>query len=96
MHEMATIIRSRYPRRVLIPRHRVPDIAVGVLGPRLGLTPDYIAKHLGISIAVDNHRSVDELGLVYRPVRDTMLDQYKSWHARRNKAAGTGTSGRKS
>ncbi len=89
MHEMATIIRSSYPRRVLIPRHRVPDIAVRVLGPRFGLTPDYIAKHLGISFAVDNHRSVDELGLVYRPVRETMLDHYESWHARRGKAART-------
>jgi nucleoside-diphosphate-sugar epimerase len=96
MHEMATIIRSKYPRRILIPRHRVPDIAVRVLGPRFGLTPDYIAKHLGISFAVDNHRSVDELGLVYRPVPETMLDHYESWRTRRNKAPGTGTSGRKS
>jgi NADPH:quinone reductase-like Zn-dependent oxidoreductase len=55
----------------------------GVLGPRFGLTPDYIAKHLGISFAVDNHRSLDELGLVYRPVRETMLDHYESWRARR-------------
>lgn len=83
MHEMARIIRSRYPRRLLIPRHRVPDVAVRVLGPRFGLTPDYIAKHLGITFAVDNHRSLDELGLVYRPVRETMLDHYESWVARR-------------
>ena len=76
-------IRSRHPRRVLIPRHRLPDAAVRVLGPRFGLTPDYIAKHLGISFAVDNHRSFDELGLVYRSVRETMLDHYESWRARR-------------
>ena len=61
----------------------LPDAAVRVLGPRFGLTPDYIAKHLGISFAVDNHRSVDELGLAYRPVRETMLDHYESWRARR-------------
>jgi nucleoside-diphosphate-sugar epimerase len=83
LHEIAQIIRSRYPRRVLVPRHRVPDAAVRILGPRFGLTPDYIAKHLGISFAVDNHRSADELGLVYRPVRETVLDHYESWHARR-------------
>jgi nucleoside-diphosphate-sugar epimerase len=86
MREMAAIIRSRYPRRVLIPRHRVPDAAVRVLGPRFGLTPDYIARHLGISFAVDNHRSVDELGLAYRPVRETILDHYESWRARRGQA----------
>jgi hypothetical protein len=35
---------------------------------------------------VDNHRSVDELGLVYRPVRETVLDHYESWHTRRGQA----------
>jgi nucleoside-diphosphate-sugar epimerase len=84
MHEMARIIRSAYPRRVLIPRHRVPDAAVRVFGPRFGLTPDYIAKHLGISFAVDNRRSVAELGVDYRPVRQTMLDHYESWRAQRS------------
>ncbi|MGH3267167.1 MAG: NAD-dependent epimerase/dehydratase family protein, partial [Trebonia sp.] len=83
IHEMAAIIRSRYPRRLLIPRHRLPDAAVRVLGPRFGLTHDYIVKHLGIRFAVDNRRSVDGLGLSYRPVRETMLDHYESWRARR-------------
>jgi nucleoside-diphosphate-sugar epimerase len=85
MHEMARIIRSEHPRRVLIPRHRVPDAAVRVLGPRFGLTPDYIAKHLGIRFAVDNRRSVAELGVDYRPVRQTMLDHYESWRALRGR-----------
>lgn len=87
--EMAAIIRSRYPRRLLIPRHHLPDAAVRVLGPRFGLTPDYIAKHLGIRFAVDNRRSVDELGLSYRPVRETMLDHYESWRGRRRRAGGS-------
>ena len=85
MHEMARIIRSEHPGRVLIPRHRVPDSAVRVLGPRFGLTPDYIAKHLGIRFAVDNRRSVAELGVAYRPVRQTMLDHYESWRAQRGR-----------
>jgi nucleoside-diphosphate-sugar epimerase len=83
MHEMARIIRSEYPGKLLIPRHRVPDAAVRVLGPRFGLTQDYIAKHLGIRFAVDNSRSVAELGVAYRPVRQTMLDHYESWRAQR-------------
>ena len=85
MHEMALILRSAHPRRLLIPRHRVPDAAVRVLGPRFGLTQDYIAKHLGIRFAVDNSRSVAELGVAYRPVRQTMLDHYESWRAQRSR-----------
>jgi hypothetical protein len=85
---MARIIRSEHRGRLLIPRHRVPDAAVRLLGPRFGLTPDYIAKHLGISFAVDNRRSVAELGVAYRPVRQTILDHYQSWRAQRCRPKG--------
>jgi nucleoside-diphosphate-sugar epimerase len=81
---MANIIRDRYPRRYQLPRHGVPDWAVRVLGPRFGLTQDYIRKHLGIRFAVDNHRSVEDLGLSYRPVEETVLEHYESWrHGRK-------------
>jgi nucleoside-diphosphate-sugar epimerase len=84
---MAGIIRDHHPRRLLIPRHRVPDAAVRVLGPRFGLTQDYIRKHLGITFAVDNHRSVEELAITYRPVEETVLDHYTSWLAHRSRTA---------
>jgi nucleoside-diphosphate-sugar epimerase len=77
--DMGRIIRGRYPRRILIPRHPVPDFAVRVLGPRFGLTQDYIRKHLGIRFTVDNQRSIDELGTTYRPVAETVLDHYEAW-----------------
>ena len=79
--EMARIIRSRYPRRISVPAHRVPDWAMRLVGPRFGLTPEYIRDHLGIRFAVDNGRSVRELGLAYRPVAETVLDHYESWRA---------------
>jgi nucleoside-diphosphate-sugar epimerase len=83
--QMSNIIRDRYPRRYLIPRHRVPDWAVRVLGPRFGLTQEYIRNHLGIRFAVDNRRSIEELGLSYRPVEETVLDHYESWLNQRRK-----------
>lgn len=30
-------------------------------------------------IRVDNHRSVAELGITYRPPEETVLDHYESW-----------------
>lgn len=56
-----------------------------VLGPAFGLTQDYIRKHLGIRFTVDNSRSVNELGLVYRPVEETVLDHYEAWLAQQGK-----------
>lgn len=83
MRDMSRIIRDRHPRRFVLPRHGVPDRAVRVLGPRFGLTQDYIRKHLGIRFRVDNHRSVDELGISYRPVEETVLDHHDAWREQR-------------
>ena len=77
--EMSRIIRPRHKRPYLLPRHSVPDWAVRVLGPFFGLTQDYIRKHLGIRFAVDNQRSINELGMTYRPVSETLIDHYRSW-----------------
>jgi len=78
-HDMARIIRTRYPRGLRIPRTALPHWPVRVLGPAFGLTQDYIHKHLGIRFRVDNSRSVHELGLTYRPVEETVLDHYEAW-----------------
>ena len=40
-----------------------------------------IRKHLGIRFAVDNQRSIDELGIVYRPLAETLRDHYAAWQA---------------
>jgi nucleoside-diphosphate-sugar epimerase len=87
---MSNIIRDRHRTRLLLPRHAVPDRAVRILGPRFGLTQDYIRKHLGIRFTVDNHRSVEELGSSYRTVEETVLDHYESWRKRRRQPAGAG------
>ncbi|WSQ13823.1 NAD-dependent epimerase/dehydratase family protein [Streptomyces sp. NBC_01231] len=81
-HEMARIIRTRYPRDPCLPRTALPHWPVRVLGPAFGLTQDYIRKHLGIRFRVDNSRSVHELGLNYRPIEETVLDHYEAWRQR--------------
>ncbi|MDO0917063.1 NAD-dependent epimerase/dehydratase family protein [Streptomyces sp. DT2A-34] len=83
-HEMARVIRTRYPRDLRLPRTALPHWPVRVLGPAFGLTQDYIRKHLGIRFQVDNSRSVNELGVTYRPIEQTVLDHYEAWRSRRS------------
>ncbi|MGI5373580.1 NAD-dependent epimerase/dehydratase family protein [Streptomyces sp. CA-251387] len=82
-HEMARILRTRYPRDLRLPRTALPHWPVRVLGPAFGLTQDYIRKHLGIRFEVDNSRSVSELGITYRPIEETILDHYAAWRSQR-------------
>jgi nucleoside-diphosphate-sugar epimerase len=81
-HDMARVIRGRYPRALRLPRTALPHWPVRILGPAFGLTQDYIRKHLGIRFRVDNSRSVRELGITYRPVEETLLDHYETWRNR--------------
>ncbi|HYZ55231.1 MAG TPA: NAD-dependent epimerase/dehydratase family protein [Streptosporangiaceae bacterium] len=83
--QMANIIRDKYPRNYRIPRNTVPDWVVRILGPRFGLTQQYISNHLGIRFAVDNSRSIKELRVSYRPVAETVLDHYASWRTNRSR-----------
>ncbi len=77
--QMARIVRKHTTGRFGVPIHQVPDFAVRLLGPRFGLSQDYIRKHLGITFAVDNHRSVDDLQIRYRSVAETVLAHDQSW-----------------
>ncbi|MFG1671177.1 NAD-dependent epimerase/dehydratase family protein [Streptomyces sp. Y7] len=82
-HEMSRILRGRYPRDPRLPRTALPHWPVRFLGPAFGLTQDYIRGHLGIRFRVDNSRSVNELGVTYRPIEETVLDHYEAWRRRR-------------
>ncbi|MGW6736449.1 NAD-dependent epimerase/dehydratase family protein [Streptomyces sp. NPDC055013] len=81
--EMSRMIRARHPRDLRLPRTALPHWPVRVLGPAFGLSQDYIRKHLGIRFQVDNSRSVNELGITYRPIEQTVLDHYEAWRNQR-------------
>ncbi|RDS84001.1 NAD-dependent epimerase/dehydratase family protein [Dyella psychrodurans] len=81
--EISKIVRKIHRRPWLLPKHQVPDTVVRLIGPFFGLTQDYIRKHLGIRFKVDNRRSIDELGVVYRPIEQTLHEHYRSWAAQR-------------
>ncbi|PKP78813.1 MAG: cinnamyl alcohol dehydrogenase [Alphaproteobacteria bacterium HGW-Alphaproteobacteria-3] len=84
--DMARIVRPHHRRPWLLPRRRVPNWTIRILGPFFGLTQAYIRNHLGIRFTADNRRSIEELGIGYRPVEETLRDHYLSWQAWRDKA----------
>lgn len=81
--DMATALRPHHDRGILLPRWRLPDPLVRLVGPRFGLTQEYVRNHLGIRFTVDNSRSREELDIHYRPVEQTLADHYQSWKSLR-------------
>ena len=77
--EMSKILRKAHKRPWLLPKSQVPNWLVRLFGPFFGLSRDYTRKHLGIRFKIDNTRSIEELGIVYRPIGQTLIDHYNSW-----------------
>lgn len=81
--DLAKLVRPVHKRPYLLPRFQVPNWLIRPIGPLFGLTNQYMTNHFGVRFTVDNQRSIDELGVRYRPIAETMIDHYESWAARR-------------
>lgn len=84
--EIANAVRHRHRRPLLLPRHQIPDILVKLIGPLFGLNQHYLSKHLGIRFRVDNQRSLEDLGITYRPIAQTLADHYDCWERQQKSA----------
>jgi len=79
--EMAQVLRPFHRHPWQLPRWTLPNALVRLIGPAFGLTQEYIRNHLGIRFSVDNRRSIEELGIQYRPIEHTLKDHYDAWLA---------------
>lgn len=70
-----------------LPAHVLPTALVRIVGPLFGLSQKWMSRNLGVRYTVDNTRSVNELGLQYRSVEETLNAHYESWE--RNKKGGS-------
>ncbi|KAI6452296.1 hypothetical protein MCOR22_000887 [Pyricularia oryzae] len=83
--DVARIFRRQEGASRLIPAHGIPHVVTRCLGPLFGLTRRWMSRNLGVRFAVDNGRSVGELGIRYRPLEETLVDNFKTWKAMRAK-----------
>jgi dihydroflavonol-4-reductase len=77
--EISTILRQFAGSPWWMPRHQIPNFLVRLIGPFFGLSQKWMALNLGVRFESDNRRSIEELGVTYRPLEDTLRDHYYSW-----------------
>lgn len=73
--EMAAILRSEFGKKYPIPRRTLPKWLLYLVGPFRGLSWQYISRNVGYPIRFDNSYSMEDLGMVYRPVEETLIEQ---------------------
>jgi hypothetical protein len=50
---------------------------VWLVAPAVGLTRRSVAGNVDVPIKLDNSKSLEELGLTYRPLRESMEDMFQ-------------------
>lgn len=89
--QMTSFVRFSRTLRMLhhnswwLPKHTIPNFLVRLVGPIFGLSQKWMGLNLAVRFDVDNHRSIEELDIVYRPLEETLADHYRSWIAQRQK-----------
>jgi len=79
--DMAKYVRSVHKQPKLLPTCSLPKLLVYAAGPFIGVSMKWVSRNIGIGYKVDRSRSVDELGIIYRPLEEVFADHYAAWAA---------------
>ncbi|KAJ9138085.1 Cinnamyl-alcohol dehydrogenase [Pleurostoma richardsiae] len=79
--DISRIFRNVHRSPLWLPSWQLPTFIVRIVGPLFGLSQKWMSSNLGFRFVIDNRRSVEELGISYRPVEETLEDHYRSWLA---------------
>lgn len=69
---------------IWLPAHQIPSVVTRIVGPLFGLSQRWMSRNLGVRFKVDNSRGINELGVSYRPLEQTLSDHYASWERHKN------------
>lgn len=77
--EIAKIVYAKYGTTYKIPNRALPKWLVAVFGPLVNraLTIRFVRNNVNHIWRADNSKSIKELGMSYRPLKETMLDSFK-------------------
>ncbi|KZZ84082.1 SDR family oxidoreductase [Bacillus sp. SJS] len=73
--DMAKVLEKNFPKQYPLPKWEVPKPLIWLLAPKIGLTRPYVSKNVGIPAKFDHSKSVRELGMTYRSLETTLIDQ---------------------
>lgn len=73
---LAGMLKPNYPNLPL-PSKKLPKFLVWLAGPSQGMPRKMVAKNIGYPWKVDNSKGVKELGMNYRPMKETINDFFE-------------------
>ena len=77
MLEMAQVLQDRYGKDYPIPRRALPKWLIWLVGPMNGFPRRMVAGNVNVPWRADNTKSKRELGITYRPLKESMEDMFQ-------------------
>jgi nucleoside-diphosphate-sugar epimerase len=74
--EMAAIVKNNFPG-LPVPTRSIPTWLFLLVGPFLGYPARFIRRNIGYEIWFDNTLIREKLGMTFRPLEETLVDQVK-------------------
>ncbi|MDA3957341.1 NAD-dependent epimerase/dehydratase family protein [Oceanispirochaeta sp.] len=68
------VIEAAHMGAYKVPKNLVPKWLVWLIAPTIGFTRQFAKDNIGYPLAADNRRSIQDLKLVYTPLKSTILD----------------------
>ena len=77
--EMASTLLEKYGYRYPIPRKAMPKWLVWLVAPMVDktITRTWVAKNANVPWVEDNSKGIRELGVKYRPMKESMVDFFQ-------------------
>jgi dihydroflavonol-4-reductase len=77
--EFASILRRRFGSRFPFPTRTLPKFLVWLVAPIVdkSLTRKIVSRNVGVPFRADNGKSVRELGMVYRPLEESLVEMFQ-------------------
>jgi nucleoside-diphosphate-sugar epimerase len=72
--DIVGILRKKYNDQHPLPKKTLPNFLMYVFGPFQGFSWKYINRNIGIPLKFDNSKSIENLGIQYRNVEETIID----------------------
>lgn len=73
---MAEVTRAKFPGYPF-PKRGLSRTVVWLLAPYLGMNRQKAWENIDVPINFDNSKSIRDLGIVYRPLSETMQDMFQ-------------------
>ena len=75
--DIGRILKAHFGDGFPFPTRIAPKFIIWLIAPLFGMTREYVKKNVGYTLRLDNSRSVDDLGVAYRPIEQTIVDHFQ-------------------